>query len=207
MLSIMKPVVAMSLLFTLVGSANAQTKVPAPVQRDPGDLKPQKALDNPALAEGLKWLASKQAEDGSWTLGSNKIEGTGLALLAFLGAGQTHRGGIAAGNPYTKNVDRALKFLLTKQTREGALDKDDLIANAIAAAAIGEAYGLTSDPGVRGPARRAVNYIIDSQHDKGGWGKTSRGEATMTSIAWNRESGRATFWLAVTTTTLEYGRL
>jgi hypothetical protein len=35
--------------------------------------------------------------------------------------------------------------------------------------AVCEAYGLTSDPGLRNPAQRALNYIIDAQSAEGGW--------------------------------------
>jgi hypothetical protein len=194
MRSIIRIVAVLALLFTFCqtrlahGQAKDKEPVPAPVQvQDIADNpKPRNlALENPVIVEGLKWLASKQEKDGSWTLGTNKIEGTSLALLPFLGSGQTHRGGAAAGNKYTKQIDQGWKFLVLKQSRDGAFDADDLVANALAALVICEAYGLTSDPALRGPGQRAANYIGSAQHEKGGWGKKAREEANTTSTAWN----------------------
>jgi hypothetical protein len=150
------------------------------------EAKPAKAFADPAIAEGLKWLASKQADDGSWTLASNKFEGTGLAVLAFLGAGHTHKPGKEEGlRQYTKNVDRGLKFLLLKQNRDGVIDPEEVMGQAIATAALAEAYALTSDPALRGPVQRAINQVIDAQNPKGGWGKKKKEETTISSTAWN----------------------
>src|SRR5262249_44285216 len=47
-----------------------------------------------AVGRGLAWLARKQLKDGSWEFdGSSKekVAATGMALLPFLGAGETHR--------------------------------------------------------------------------------------------------------------------
>ncbi len=63
-----------------------------------------------AVARGLRWLVQHQNEDGSWSLDrfhkagyckgrcshpgfTSDVAGTALALLPFLGAGQTHRQG------------------------------------------------------------------------------------------------------------------
>src|SRR5581483_11133442 len=49
-----------------------------------------------AVAKGLKWLQRQQKSDGRWELDGQQVygdpaAGTGLALLPFLAAGQTHR--------------------------------------------------------------------------------------------------------------------
>ena len=83
---------------------------------------------------------------------------TGLALLAFLASGQTHRDG-----PHTADVRRGLEYLLSVQAADGNLaGKADVFArmysHAMAAFALSEAYAMTGDARLRDGVRRAVAY-------------------------------------------------
>jgi hypothetical protein len=135
-----------------------------------------------AVAAGQKWLVQHQAADGHWSLDSfdqhqggrcnctgfgqsNDIAGTALGLLPLLGAGETHR------NPrstYRANVEKALRYLVKKQGKNGYFG-GGAYGHALAAIAICEAYGLTGDGSLRLPAQRAINYIREAQGDNGGW--------------------------------------
>src|SRR5690606_6824018 len=43
-------------------------------------------------------------------------------------------------------------------------------SHGIAALALCEAYGMTGDPALREPAQRAIDFIVNSQHqERGGW--------------------------------------
>lgn len=66
-----------------------------------------------AVNLGLKWLAQQQAPSGEWR-DAHAVGVTGLALLAFLGAGHTHR----ATGPYQDTVQRGVDWL-----RHGVTDK------------------------------------------------------------------------------------
>ncbi len=92
---------------------------------------------------------------------------TGLAVLAFLGHGDTQ---VEAG-PYQENVKRGLRFLLGREQRDGDLrGGGNLYMHAIASFAICEAYALTRDPQLEEPARRAIGYAVRTQNpDLGGW--------------------------------------
>ncbi|HZN59295.1 MAG TPA: hypothetical protein VFD71_14555 [Planctomycetota bacterium] len=92
---------------------------------------------------------------------------TGLALLAFLGHGDTH---LDAG-PYQENVRRGFHFLLSHQLRDGDLrDGGNLYMHALSSFAICEAYALTRDPALEAPARRAIGFTLRTQNpDRGGW--------------------------------------
>jgi hypothetical protein len=138
-----------------------------------------------AVARGLKWLARHQNDDGSWSLhnfhtagecggrcghrGFNSdVSGTGLALLPFLGAGQTHLDG-----QYTGEVRRGLQWLIDHQRPDGNLPSSyantHMYAHGQAAIALCEAYALTQDPWLREPAQKAVDFIVKAQHSGGGW--------------------------------------
>lgn len=145
-----------------------------------------------AVARGLKWIAQHQNPDGSWnlnhTVGSCRgrcgnpaahkdgeliedsiASATGLALLPFLGAGETHESG-----RHRKVVAAGLAALI----RQGKKDKDNpglswsdsgnLYAHGISTICLCEAYGITGDPSLRGPAQAALDYLAYAQDPKGG---------------------------------------
>ncbi len=107
-----------------------------------------------AVELGLKWLAKQQRADGSWSLlgpysspgiSENKSAATAMAMLAFLGAGHTHREGT-----YKQNVDRGLYYLLQIQNARGffadkAPDRQQMYAQAQCTIVLCELYGMTKD--------------------------------------------------------------
>lgn len=44
-----------------------------------------------------------------------------------------------------------------------------MYSHGIAAIALCEAYGMSRDPELREPAQRAIDFIVEAQHDAGGW--------------------------------------
>src|SRR5262245_38604306 len=63
-----------------------------------------------AVAAGLAWLARKQLKDGSWEFdgsSKDKIAATGMALLPFLAAGETHK----YATKYKDTVRKGLEWL------------------------------------------------------------------------------------------------
>lgn len=95
---------------------------------------------------------------------------TGLAILAFLGAGYTHEEGT-----YADQLDRALRWLIRQQRSDGYLGGKagryaQIYCHGMATIAIGEAYGMTNDPTLREPLSRAIKYIVSLQNSSdGGW--------------------------------------
>lgn len=109
---------------------------------------------------------------------------TGLGLLCFLGAGYTHHEG-----PYQEVVSKAIYFLINrmKLTADGGDLRDvsvvsnpidnillvrksgDMYSHAIASLALCEAYAMTLDAQLKGPAQEAVNFIAYAQNEGGGW--------------------------------------
>ena len=136
---------------------------------------------------GLEFLARYQTRQGNWTLGgfdsrsSQKImqlesdtAATGLAILAFQGAGFNHR-----EFQYASQIDRAIQWLLDNQSENGGLyvpsntksnNACRLYSHGIATLALTEAYGMTQDDRLKIPAQKALDYIQATQDPRrGGW--------------------------------------
>jgi RNA polymerase sigma factor (sigma-70 family) len=147
------------------------------------------ARSEAAVAAGLLWIAKQQAEDGHWSLDGqgvqkNDVAATALALLPFLGAGHTHK---AAGDPFAKNVERGLLFLVSKQKENGDFG-GGMYAHALASCALFRAYALTGDPKLAAPSRAALDYIVKAQHQAGGWRYAPGQPGDLSVSAWHIEA-------------------
>ncbi len=183
-------ILAAGLIFTGVGSAQYEPKesevLPLFANRDPA--KREAVLleeggtkeSEEAVQRGLKWLVREQKPDGRWMLDSphlldadrgaesNDVAATSFALLPVLAAGYTHKP--ARNNPHDKVVEKGLNFLRKEQAKnKNGCFGSGMYAHGLATIAICEAYGMTKDPTLRGPAQKAVNLIVDVQHAQGGW--------------------------------------
>lgn len=158
-----------------------------------------------AIELGLKYLAKMQRPDGRWALEYNGADqkaspeerpsmrsdsaATGLALLAFLGAGYDHY-----EDQYRDHVGQGLLYLTKNQRSDGALFFDEknsrasytrFYSHGIATIALCEAYGMTGDKSLREPAQKAINYIVNTQHKKlGGWRYLEGKEADLSVTGW-----------------------
>jgi hypothetical protein len=138
-----------------------------------------------AVARGLAWLARMQLKDGSWEFdgpNKDKVASTGLALLPFLAAGETHK----YGRTYRKNVESGINWLMARLQSSGSFGTQDMVSHAIATEALCEAAGMTKDPLVKARATQAVMYILGAQGRNGSWGYTgsSPSEGDVYSTGW-----------------------
>jgi hypothetical protein len=131
-----------------------------------------------AVARGLRWMAKQQRADGSWHLRDYdrdftsvecQTSATGMALLAFLGAGQTHLTGM-----YQEEVSKGLAWMLKIQTKDGDLrgsnrDNAAMYGHGQASIAVCEAFLMTGDEELHQPAQRCIDFIVKAQYDDGGW--------------------------------------
>ncbi len=141
-----------------------------------------------AVARGLAWLAKQQKGNGSWVWdgshSADTVSATGLALLPFLAAGQTHKP--AKDNKYRANVEAGLKFVLANQKPDGSFNTSSgMYAHAIITVALCEALGMTGDRSLlQKPAQAAVNYIIRAQGTNGSWGYSFGSTGDTSIVGW-----------------------
>ncbi len=162
---------------------------------DPSDGTGPQTED--AIELGLVFLSKAQLPDGRWSLDrfakedglpqlASDSAATGLALLAFQGAGYNH-----LDFRYAQVVRRGLDFLLKNQQLDGSLyvpmDEESnrvvqFYSHSIATLAMCEAYGMTQDPTLREPAQRAIDFLVETQNgQRGGW-RYTRGVGADTSV-------------------------
>ena len=159
-----------------------------------------------AVERGIDYLVRHQFPDGRWSLDrfpqgsapgyedaspgqmNGDTAATGLALLAMLGAGYTHREG-----KHAAMVRRGIAWLVRNQQADGQLFTPETdqtrythsYGHAIAAIALCEAYGMTRDRGLRDPAQRAIQFILAAQHpERGGWRYEPQRESDTSVSGW-----------------------
>ncbi len=160
-----------------------------------------------AVEAALKWLAAHQQRDGGWSfdLSQSPCDGrcshsvnsesfprprtaaTGLALLAFLGAGYSHHDGT-----YSEEVKRGLYFLReeARETNFGLdLQSGSMYGHGIAMMAISEAMAMTryqgrTDEDLFRLVEGGVNFTCTAQHTKGGWRYVPGSPGDMTVSTW-----------------------
>jgi hypothetical protein len=145
-----------------------------------------------AVDAGLEWLARQQQPNGSWNF--PQVPGdagfldcptgaTGLALLAFLGAGHTHRDGL-----YRSHVNQGLRYLIDQMevSESGGWLRGTgiptMYVQAIGAIVLCEAFSMTKDPARKRPAQLAIDFIVKAQDPEGGGWRYRIPQAGDTSV-------------------------
>ncbi len=159
-----------------------------------------------AVRAALVWLEQAQASDGRWDAsqfgsgrpvregGHNRGQAglnadtatTGLAVLAFLGAGHTHVDG-----KYAETVRGGVDYLIRaqKSRNDGSLVGNAsgyaaMYCHGIATLAISEAYSLSGDESLRQSVRRAIDFSISAQHPSGGWRYRPQESGDTSQLGW-----------------------
>ncbi len=126
-----------------------------------------------AITQGLAWLASRQHEDGSFWSGQNyrkEVAVTALAGMAFIADGHLPNKG-----RYGREVSKAVEFLLSCVQPNGLIvDRESassgpMYGHGFSTLFLAEVYGTTTDDRIRKSLVSAVNLIVASQNEEGGW--------------------------------------
>ncbi|HOX08370.1 MAG TPA: hypothetical protein PK280_18390, partial [Planctomycetota bacterium] len=142
-----------------------------------------------------------QEKDGHWdrkkwadgpNISGGDVAVTGLATLAFLGAGYTSKDGgkyadvvRRAENWMCSTLDEATKHHPWSPVKLGDFDTN-MYEQGMAALALAEAYGMTRDERLRKYAQAAVDAVVEAQGPYEGWtyqskhGKAGRNDTSIT---------------------------
>ena len=156
-----------------------------------------------AVRAALRWLAEHQLPDGGWSFDLSacpacrgqcrnsghmdraRAAATALALLPFLGAGETHREG-----SYRKTVTAGLYYLTThlKVTPQGGSwhePQGRMYSHGLASIALCEAYAMTYDRTLLAPTQASLQFIAYAQDPiGGGWRYEPRQPGDTSVVGW-----------------------
>jgi len=152
-----------------------------------------------AVVKGLRWLKANQNRDGSWS-GQSSVAMTGLALLAYFGHCET-----PASDEFGESCLSGIIYLVNIGVKNNGRIADNFTANhwsyehAIATYALAEALVFCKEikqsvPYLDEIATKAGQFILDHQHESGGWAyayaKTG-GHADVSVAGWQLQALRA----------------
>lgn len=177
--------------------------------RPGGNLGTTNKIEETSVLAALQWLARHQNPDGSWGAKSFQhqcrithcsgtgdeqfdIGLTGLALLAFTGAGYTTYSSrdIYDGIRFSDVVRKAVQFLINQQISDGSFtavkDGKFMYNQAICTYALADLYGLSMDRpaglNFKEPVERAVKFLLESQNPNKAWRYQPRDGQNDTSV-------------------------
>ncbi len=157
------------------GTANAANEDSSP--RGPAGAENAPLADemtpelHEAIDRGLKYLAAQQNSDGSFGRGryGRNVGIASLAAIAFMADGH-----LPGRGEYGEQVQQALEFVLNNASESGLLAAETshgpMYGHGFAALFLAEIYGMNpSDRRVRDALVKAVELIVGTQNDEGGW--------------------------------------
>ena len=137
----------------------------------------QKTATELAVMRGLEWLRLNQNADGTWGSGINEDHKnsamTGLALLCFLGHGETN-----TSEQYGLTVNKAVQWIIDNGTAsqgrlsmDGSFTQHGVYQHGILTYALGEYFTMSKDERCTELLKQAINHIIQGQGPGGGWAR------------------------------------
>lgn len=153
-----------------------------------------------AVEKSLKWFLRHQLPDGSWSFNFNecpscmgtcshgsddpratRAAATALALLPYLGRGETHLRG-----PYRQQVQAGIGYLirLARENNGRVYDpgQGNLYTQGLVGIALAECLAMSRDPALLPATQAVLAYIMQAQDSAGGGWRYRPGEAGDTSV-------------------------
>jgi hypothetical protein len=158
-----------------------------------------------AVIKGLDYLATNQAEDGSWNSGGG--EGYPVAMTGLSGTAMLAHGNSPTRGKYAKNIQSAVEFLVRCSTSTGLLtgpSQDNgmpMHGHGFALMFLACVYGMITKESLRNQVqlaiRKAITLTSQGQNGAGGWsyvpGTGDEGSVTVTQVQALRAAHNAGF--------------
>jgi len=134
--------------------------------------------------KGLKFLASMQASDGSFSKDNHNYSRqpgiTGICVLAFLAHGEC-----AEHGPYASNIKKAINFIVEQQNEKNGYIGRSMYNHGFATLALAEAYGMFNDDSLADALKKSVALLTSSQdrNPKGAWRYSPQDMTADTTVA------------------------
>ncbi len=146
-----------------------------------------------AVMLGLAWLAQVQKKDGNWQYDGGHTNdlaaATGMAVMAFTGAGQSHKEG-----RYKQTVQAGVDWLaanveMSQGPNRGRFRQTtNMYSQGIATLALVEAYGMTRDAALQPAAQAAIDFVQKAQGPRGSWGYTPHTDNDTSIVGWQLQA-------------------
>jgi hypothetical protein len=150
--------------FSLAQVANSRSE---PQHKNFFDKRTRNAVD-----AGLAFLATRQTEEGSFGVGPyrSNLAVCGLCGMAFLSAGN-----LPGRGKYGRQLNGCLDYVLANARDSGFIQTGEsntrgpMYEHGFATLFLAEAYGTSRKPALRAKLAKAVQLVINTQNDQGGW--------------------------------------
>lgn len=169
-----------ALLIGLVGKCSSQQAPSSKMDGAGGILATESKVTSaeliapakPAIEKGLKYLALNQQEDGTF---SGRGYGRNAAVVALSGMAWLASGSTPGRGPYGEQVGRVADYLLEHCDEsgfisvEGAMSHGPMYEHGFATLFLAEVYGMSPRDDVREKLVKAIDLIVRTQNNEGGW--------------------------------------
>ena len=165
--------------------ADGTRSVPATKDALPPPSAEMLAPARPAIEKGLKFLATRQQDDGAF---SNSGYGRNAAVVALAGMAWLANGSTPGRGPYGEEVGRVADYLLDHCEEsgfisvEGAMSHGPMYEHGFATLFLAEVYGMSPRDDLRDKLTRAIDLIVRTQNSEGGWRYQPRREDADISV-------------------------
>jgi hypothetical protein len=157
--------------FGLSAARNSFAQRPAAPGRQADNL--MKPETHKAIEAGLGYLKAQQNDDGSF--GGGRHYSRNVAVCSLIGMAFMARGSMPGRGPYGEAVNRCVSFVLSKARDDGFIHAPEsashgpMYEHGFATMFLAEVYGMHPEQAVREKLTRAIELIVSTQNDEGGW--------------------------------------
>jgi hypothetical protein len=138
-----------------------------------------------AIDKGLAFLVTRQADDGAF---STNGYGRNVAVCALAGIAWLSSGSTPDRGPYGPHLARLTSYLLDHTdesgfiSAEGAVSHGPMYGHGFATLYLAEVYGMSQRDDLRDKLTAAIDLIVRTQNDEGGWRYQPRREDADISV-------------------------